>query len=272
VASSYYELVVDTDEKFVDLVSDFVCSVYDGAIEMNSTQVIVRSEESVEPIIEAIEELSSSLGDKIKLEYTLSEYENSDWIEKYKESVAPIEAGRFYIHPSWEAPLEDKINITVDPALAFGSGHHGTTFSCLEAIGEYVETGDTLLDVGCGSGILALAAAKVGAEVSLCDTDIVSVDSAMENFKLNGASYNEIWEGSVNKTDKKYDIVLANIIADVLRAIAKPLQNSITDDGTLILSGILDKKESIVLDSYKNMRLIERKQKDEWVTLVYKRN
>ena len=269
--NTYYELTIKTDAKFVDLISDFVMNIYDDGMEMGSDYVIIRSEDSIEHIQKAIEDLSLTLGDDVKLECKMTEKENNDWIQNYKDSVHPIEVGRFYIHPSWNEPIDTKINITVDPALAFGSGHHGTTFSCLEAIGEYVCREKSVLDVGCGSGILGLAARKLGAEVSLCDTDIVSVDSTKENFELNKEDYYDIWEGSVNQTDKRYDIVIANIIADVLRAIAIPLQNRVKNGGILIISGILDKKESIVLDSYKKMKLIERKQIDEWVTLIYKK-
>jgi len=269
--NNYYELTITLDDKFVDLISDFVANIYGDGIEMGVGKIIVRSEKSLIYVKEAVEALSATLGDSITLICNIEERANTDWIETYQNSVQPIEAGKFYIHPSWHPPKTDKINIIVDPALAFGSGHHGTTFSCLEAIGNYVSESQNILDVGCGSGILGLAARKLGATVDLCDTDPVSVESTKENFKLNSEIYNRIWEGSVNKAEKKYDIVIANIIADVLRSISISLQKVVNDGGILIISGILDKKESIVLDSYKNLKLLERKQKDEWVTLIYKK-
>jgi len=269
--TTYQELTISMDDKFVDFISDFVANIYNDGLEIGEGKIIVRSENSVTYIADALEVLAGTLGDSLALSCVVAEKENSDWIQSYKDSVQPIEAGKFYIHPSWNEPMKDKLNITVDPALAFGSGHHATTSSCLVAIGEYVGHGDTLVDIGCGSGILGLAARKLGAIVELCDTDPVSVQSSKENFKLNNEEYQAIWEGSINKTDKKYDIVIANIIADVLRAISTPLQNAISDDGILIISGILDKKESIVSDAYSELTLIERKQKDEWITLIYKK-
>ncbi len=269
--NKYQELTISLDDKFVDLISDFVANIYADGIEIGESQIIVRSESSLEYVKEAVEALAETLGDTLTITCSITEKENNDWVQIYKDSVQPIEAGKFYIHPSWNKPMDSKINIVVDPALAFGSGHHGTTFSCLEAIGDYVQKGNSVLDVGCGSGILALAARKLGAIVDLCDTDPVSVQSTKENFALNHEDYHSIWEGSINKTTKKYDIVIANIIADVLRAISIPLQNGVRDGGILIISGILDKKESIVVDSFRNLKLMTRKQKDEWVTLIYKK-
>jgi len=238
---------------------------------MGEGEIIVRSENDLHYVKEAVEALADTLGDTITLVCKITEKENNDWIQTYQDSVQPIEAGTFYIHPSWSKPKESLINIVVDPALAFGSGHHGTTFSCLEAIGTYVAEGDALLDVGCGSGILGLAARKLGAVVDLCDTDPLSVESTQENFNLNQETYDTLWEGSVNKTDKKYDIVIANIIPDVLKAIATGLQKAVKDDGLLIISGILDRKEPAMLKAYHTLTLLERKQKDEWVTLIYKK-
>jgi len=97
----------------------------------------------------------------------------------------------------------------------------------------------------------------------------LSINSATENFKLNNETFETIWEGSVNQAEGGYDVVIANIIADVLRALAIELKKKVKTEGTLILSGILDKKESIVTNSFSDMILRERTQKDEWITLVY---
>ena len=123
--------------------------------------------------------------------------------------------------------------------------------------------------MGCGSGILALAARKLGARVELCDTDPLAVQSAAENFTLNGENFEAIWEGSAHKSGRRYQIVVANIIADVLKAIAPQLKAKMEKDSLLILSGILDKKEAIVTPAFSDLELLERKQKDEWITLIY---
>ncbi|HEY9190482.1 MAG TPA: 50S ribosomal protein L11 methyltransferase, partial [Sulfurovum sp.] len=124
---------------------------------------------------------------------------------------------------------------------------------------------------GCGSGILGLACKKLGANVELCDTDPLSVESCKENFALNEEIYDKLWEGSIDKAERTYDVVIANIIADVLRFIAKELKSACKEGGLLILSGILDKKEALVAESFKELTLVKRTLKDEWVTLVYKK-
>jgi len=267
----YYELTITLNDDFVDFIADFVANIYGEGLELGTGQIIVRSESDLTFVKDALVSLSGTLGDTIKMDYKIEEKENVDWIKTYQDSIEPIEAGKFYIFPSWYEPKEDFINIKIDPALAFGSGHHATTFSCLEAISTYVDAGKSIIDVGCGSGILGLACKKLGANVELCDTDPLSVESCKENFELNEESYDKLWEGSIDKAEDTYDIVIANIIADVLRFIAKDLKSACKEEGLLILSGILDKKEDLVVESFKELTLVKRTLKDEWVTLVYKK-
>jgi len=245
----YYELTVTLDNNFVDFIADFIANIYDEGLELGKGEIIVRSESDLTFVKDALVSLADNLDNPIEMKYNLEEKENVDWIKTYQDSIQPIEAGKFYIFPSWYEPKEDLINIKIDPALAFGSGHHATTFSCLEAISNYVKTDYKIIDVGCGSGILGLACKKLGANVELCDTDPLSVESCKENFALNGETYDKLWEGSIDKAESTYDAVIANIIADVLRFIAKDLKASCKEDGLLILSGILDKKEELVKES-----------------------
>jgi ribosomal protein L11 methyltransferase len=269
--NSYHELTITLDDTYVDLIADYIANIYSDGLELGDGQIIVRSESDLTFVKDALVSLDQELNDSIKMTYTLEEKENIDWISAYQNSIEPIEAGKFYIFPSWYEPKEDCINIKIDPALAFGSGHHATTYSCLEAISEYVDAGASVIDVGCGSGILGLACKKLGANVELCDTDPLSVESCKENFELNKEHYDRLWEGSIDKAERTYDVVIANIIADVLRFIAKELKSACKEEGLLILSGILDKKEDLVVESFKELTLVKRTLKDEWVTLVYKK-
>jgi ribosomal protein L11 methyltransferase len=266
---SYYELTVKTDARYVDLLADFIMNLYDDGIEFGADCLILRSESDLTFVKDALLSLQEHTDTPVPMTFTLEEKENVDWIKNYQESVQPIEAGKFYIYPSWHAPKEGCINIKIDPALAFGSGHHATTNSCLRAISKYINESKEVIDVGCGSGILGLAAVKLGATVDLCDTDPLSVTSCKENFQLNEETYRKLWEGSVNQAQQTYDVVIANIIADVLRFIASDLKKATKEGGTLILSGILDKKEESVRDVFADFSLTERILKDEWVTLIY---
>jgi ribosomal protein L11 methyltransferase len=265
----YREVTFVTDPAYVDLLADFIGTVSNEAIEYGEDRIILRTEWDTRELIDKVRRMVQEISDDFPLEISEEERENIDWIRAYQDSVQPIEAGPFYIHPEWYPPKNGKINILINPALAFGSGHHATTYSCLEAIAKYVTPRDRLLDVGCGSGILALAARKLGATVELCDTDPLAVESATENFRLNNERFEKTWEGSAHKSDRKYTVVVANIIADVLKAIAPQLKARMEKDSLLILSGILDKKEAIVTAMFQELSLVERKQKDEWVTLIY---
>ena len=265
----YNELTITLKEEFVEFIADFVANISGDGVEIGRDKIIVRSENSVEFIQKAVSSLIETLNSSIEVDYMIEQKENEDWIENYQNSVKPIEVSKFYIYPSWYEKKEGKINIKIDPALAFGSGHHATTYSCLEVIGDLIKGHERVLDVGCGSGILGLACCKLGCRVDLCDTDPISVDSCEANFALNKADYDELWEGSANQARGEYDIVIANIIADVLKFIVNDLKKVLKQDGILILSGILDKKESQVIEVYSDLKLLDRKIKDEWITLIY---
>ena len=269
----YYELVVKVSSHH-SLFSDFLSDTVPVGFEETDEGFIIRSEDELDTIVWGLEQfteaLNKALNETIELECEQNKLQNSDWVEVYQKSISPLAIDKFYIHPTWDEPSEDLINIAIDPALAFGTGHHPTTASSLKAISRYVKEGDSVIDVGCGSGILGIGAMKLGAIVDACDTDPVSVENSIGNAKLNKLEFVTIWEGSCSLTDSKYDIVVANIVADVLTFIAKDLKNAMKKDAVLILSGILDKYETKVLNFYKDCKIVERIAQDEWVTLVLK--
>ncbi len=270
MSDKYFELTISAPAEFLELIADLVGTLTHDAIEIGDDNLIIRSDQNLDNLQGDIDNLLKKLDVDILLTYDLKELENCDWISQYQDAITPVESGDFYIHPSWHEPKSGKINISIDPALAFGSGHHATTATCLDMISKYLKKNDSVADIGCGSGILALGAKKLGASlVDLCDTDPVALISAKENFEKNGESIATIWEGSANQAMGTYDLVIANIIADVLVMISKDLKKIVKEDGILVLSGILDKKESKVLDEFKDLTLKERTLKDEWVTLVY---
>jgi len=271
----YFELVVKLSSHH-SLFSDFLADTLPVGFEEIDNGFIIRSEDELDTIIWGLEQfaeaLQKALGENIELECTQTKLKNSDWVEVYQKSIQPLQIDKFYIHPTWDEPSQDLINIVIDPALAFGTGHHPTTASSLRAIAKYVNKDDKVLDVGCGSGILGVGALKLGAIVDACDTDVVCIENSEQYAKLNEVEFENLWEGSCSLAKGSYDVVVANIVADVLTFIANDLKSVLKDDGILILSGILDKYETKVLNFYKDLKVYEKIAQDEWVALVLKKD
>jgi len=271
--NNYYELTL-TPSSFKDEIESFLIDNFNNGIEELNNSLILRSEKSFDELIKSlriyVHSLEQIFDTKINLDIKVQEKENKDWIKNYQNSIEPVEIDEFYVHPAWHEAKEGKINIVINPALAFGSGHHETTSTCIKALKQEVKKDMLVLDVGCGSGILGIVANKLGAKVDACDTDPLAVDSAKENYELNNAKYENIWVGSANKADKKYDLVVANIIADVLVFIYKDIEK--TANNRLILSGIIDKYKDKVIEKYsKKFEVIDEITQNEWVTLILQR-
>ncbi|MGX3010040.1 50S ribosomal protein L11 methyltransferase [Helicobacter sp. 23-1044] len=175
------------------------------------------------------------------------------------------------------------INIILEPSLAFGTGHHASTFMCIQAIESLGENGGlknkTLLDFGCGSGILALCAYKLGAKVDLCDIDELAIAESKKNFCNNNATISHIWQGEIHQKSKgdiaqksvKYDIITANIIASVLIEQKENIASALKCGGVAILSGILDIYKDEVLARFSDFEVLNIAQKDEWICIMLRK-
>jgi ribosomal protein L11 methyltransferase len=208
----------------------------------------------------------------------------SDWAESWKAHFHPVRVGQhFVIKPSWRefAPAAGDVVIEIDPGLAFGSGLHPTTQLCLNILEELPLAGQTLFDVGTGSGILALAALKLGAaSVRAVDVDDVAVRVARENFERNGYSFPnplqeekrvEVAVGSARDIGgRQWDIVVANILANTIIELLPDLKAALAPSGQLILSGIIAEQEASVIEeaTAQNLRLSNQRVEDDWVALV----
>lgn len=200
--------------------------------------------------------------------------QNKDWITEYKLSITPVVCGRFYIRPSWHTENKEYDNLIIDPSLSFGSGHHATTAMCIMLLSEMNLQGKDMLDVGCGSGILSLVAAKLNANIYACDTDIEAYRQSKQNFAINNLTCKEIWQGSIQgvkqfDVPKSYDVICANIVSSVLLLLKKDLIACLKQDGILILSGILQEHEAKILEGFHTLALIEKKQIDEWLCFKF---
>jgi len=174
---------------------------------------------------------------------------NVEWVEQYKSSVKAIQIGDdIVVRPTWDSsPIDTKYEIVIEPKMAFGTGTHETTRSCLKIVRQRFRPGMTFLDLGCGSGILSILASKMGAESILAiDYDIAAVENCRENFAINGVSTpHEILFGSIEKCDgrKPFDFVCANIIKSVILPILDRLVDITKAGGLLVLSGLLPPDE-----------------------------
>jgi ribosomal protein L11 methyltransferase len=195
---------------------------------------------------------------------------DEDWLESWKAQFTPIGIGPFFVRPSWSTARAMGVEIVLDPGMAFGTGLHPTTRQCLEAVGELDVAGRTVLDVGTGSGILAVAAAKRGAaRVVAVDTDPLAVRAAAENARRNGVNV-EVREGSAADIDGTFDVVLANLVADVLLMLAGDLRARLAAGGTLVCAGIVQEKEERVVAAFGAVGLyvVARDQREDWVRLT----
>ena len=207
-------------------------------------------------------------------EIELDEKENQDWSKKWKEKWTVTHVSdRIAVVPSWLSyePKEDEITITLDPGCAFGTGTHQTTQLCMKAIEKYLVKGDTMADIGTGSGILAICAKKFGASTTYgCDNDETVIDVCIENAEINGVKDIVFELKTADMLTEKYDFVCANILHNVLAEIMGDLKNIMKPNAKMVLSGILDEKKPVVLEAIERegLEIIETLYQDQWTAFV----
>ena len=201
-----------------------------------------------------------------------------DWINNWKQYFKPIPVGeKLLIRPTWEEVQDSggRIVLDLDPGLAFGTGTHETTRLCMELLEKYVQPGMDVLDVGCGSGILSVAALLLGAEKAVgVDIDELAVKTADENAEINHVAdrFTGICGNLTDKVAGKYDIVVANIVADVIIMLTKDVEQFMKPDTVYLMSGIIDTREQDVLAAVEqHFTIIDRKEEKGWVALSAKR-
>lgn len=210
------------------------------------------------------------------LEMSVESDDDSQWKDNWKEYFKPSKIGNtIVVKPTWYDynPAEGEKVLEIDPGMAFGTGTHETTSLCIKLMEDYLKPGDKVLDVGCGSGILSIAAALLGAEeVRGIEIDPVAVQIAMENVQLNKAEkIIDITEGDLTKgLDFKADLVVANLMADLVMMLSKDVTAHLNSGGKYISSGILLEKEEIVSEAIEEcgFKIIEVKRDGMWCAIV----
>lgn len=200
-----------------------------------------------------------------------------DWANNWKKYYKPVKVGeKIVIRPIWEEyeKKDDEIVISLDPGMAFGTGEHETTRMCIKALEKYVKSDSTVFDIGCGSGILSIAAAKLGAKMAVgVDLDPVAVESANENLKFNDVDNIKILEGNlIDVIDGKADIVIANIIAEVICILTEDVSKVINKNGYFITSGIINDRVKMVTDKLEEcgFEVIKINNDGEWNCIIAK--
>ncbi len=217
-----------------------------------------------------------------------SETEDLDWVNNWKKYFHQFYIDDILVIPSWEkveAKDSDKMVIHIDPGTAFGTGMHETTQLCIRQLKKYVKPGMAILDVGCGSGILGMLALKFGAEHSVgTDLDPCAIDATHENMEVNGIEKHqyEVMIGNIIDDKKvqdqvgyeKYDIVAANILADVLVPLTPVVLNHMKPGAIYITSGIIEEKEDTVVEAVETagLEVLEVHHQGEWVSVTARKN
>lgn len=294
---NYFELKIEINPDIEDIVSDIFFTYFDceGVVteeetykdlEMTATtkgtlRVFLKSYPvNLGEILHTERELLKSRGfDDINLgswKITIDEKENQDWSKKWKEKWTVTHVtDKIAVVPSWlqYTPEENEITITLDPGSAFGTGTHQTTQLCMKALEKYLKFGDSVADIGTGSGILAILAKKLGAgKVYGCDNDETVISVAKENAAINGVPGITFELNTADKLSEKYNFVCANILHFVLAEIMGDLKNITCPSGLISLSGILDEKKDMVLEAIQkeNLKIIDTMSQDQWVSYVVK--
>jgi ribosomal protein L11 methyltransferase len=279
---AYYEFTIRISDTFKDtLIQRLSESGCLGMIENDESLVAYFPSaidiETIQCDLVLLRTLLEKSGHSHELTYDYTIIPEQDWNETWKKGFQPVDAGeRFTILPPWEDKRNDRINIVIDPGMAFGTGHHETTRSCLVLMENYAPqpARESFLDLGTGTGILAIAAKKLGyRRVVGIDTDCLAIQAARENIVINQVPDVEIREGSLYELHEAFDIIAANLISGVLVLLAPGLYVRMKPGGIAILSGILNGQEDEVIQAMEqaNLKLRRTYRDGKWTSLVVER-
>lgn len=277
---------MEKEQMFVDILPEI--DVDDGVAYIS---FYLEEDEDKEKMLQAVREELKEIGTYVNvgsMEIEESQTEDVDWVNNWKQYFHQFTIDDVLIIPSWEDVQpedEDKMIIHIDPGTAFGTGMHETTQLCIRQIKKYVTEDTEILDVGCGSGILGMLALKFGAKHSTgTDLDPCAIDATHENMDVNGISRDQYRVMIGNIIDDKevqdqvgydrYDIVAANILADVLVPLTPVILNHLKTGGIYITSGIIEEKEETVVEAVKaaGLEVLEVNHQGEWVSVTARKN
>lgn len=281
----YEEITVHLPSQTVDAAGNFIIENIAGGIvledEDGSEEVAVKfflpDSDQIDSTLESIIRYLSEIGvSRSPQDFRRKKLKSLDWIDAYKKSLSPLMVGEgICIKPSWiTEAFPDKIEVLLEPKMSFGTGRHETTRSCLIEMEQMDFEKKKILDLGCGSGILSIYAAKRGAaEVAGFDIDIMAVKNSEENFRLNGVEHHCTARlGTLHEleSDKRFDIIVVNIIKAEIVPILADLKKHLHLPGTLILSGFLDADQEEMRGALEASAMSDHyiRRDGEWLTYV----
>ena len=272
----------DTAKMFIDILPELpedkgICRISFYLDAESDTDTVIRR------VREGLEELRD-FTDIGSGQIEVTQTEDEDWANNWKEFFHSFYVDDIFIHPTWEKEEPDRpvrTVISIDPGISFGTGQHETTQLCIRALAHSLKKGDRVLDLGCGSGILSIVSLKLGAShVTGTDIDVDCITSSKENLAVNGLTDSDhrflvgnlITDQTLQKQvmTEEYDIVVANILADVIVPMAPFVPGCLKEGGTFICSGIIDFKEQEVVDAVRNagLAVTDVSHQGEWVSVT----
>ncbi|GAB6282995.1 MAG: 50S ribosomal protein L11 methyltransferase [Ignavibacterium sp.] len=276
----FRKFIIQTHPFPTDILSGYIWQLEPLGIEEEDEQIIVYTNSETNLQKENLTKLLSDLIDaKLIDKFSIEEeiLQDKNWNEEWEKNLKIIKVSdRIIIKPSFKEyePKSNEIVITIDPKMSFGTGEHATTKLSLQALEKYVKLNYKVLDVGTGTGILAIAAIKLGASYALgIDNDEWSIENSIENIKRNNVEdkieieLNEI--SNINKNE--FDLIVANIQKNILMEIAKEIKKKCKENGFIILSGLLKDDQKDIQDKYEKIgfKFIEQKSLEEWLVIVF---
>ena len=277
---AYYELVITAPDESRDAIMNKMTEMGSTGFLEEDRQILAYFEEKID-IAGICDELAgfrdvlrlSGLDPVFSFEYSL--LPEKDWNENWKKSFSPIDIGEnLTIIPSWLKKETSRIPVIIDPGMVFGTGYHETSQTCL-IIMEKISRGDhkeSCLDIGTGSGILAIGAAKLGfRHVTAVDIDPMAIDAAKRNVEGNSLFNVMIKEGDITAVGGSFDLIVANLLSGILVDIAPEIVSRLNPNGKVILSGMLTGQETEVIKAFEKagLTLSETVISGKWVTLVF---
>jgi len=263
---------------FADFINESVLTIEEGAMVKGYFKDSENFMNTLNYIKESVDKLGEFGFDKGEGIVTYHKVNEDDWANNWKQYYKPAKVGEhIVVKPTWE-DYEEKpgeVVVELDPGMAFGTGTHETTRMCIKALEKKVKGDTTVFDIGTGSGILSIAAAKLGAKhVVGVDLDPVAVESAKKNLEFNKVNNIEILYGDLMEVvEGKANIVVANILADIIMFLSEGVRAFIEDEGYFIASGILNTQRDKVTDKLKTLNfIIEEVMEDgEWICIIAKK-